>query len=378
MNTQNQAEKQKRPWAFGVLLCILALVAVVAWIKVAAYPPGWDFRNNLYLPASLLLQGKSPYNIHVLGAGGNAVWFPMVIGFFFPLGILPLQNASNLWWMLNLVSLLGLVLISTGRRKPDLKKLVLTVLLIAIFPSTATHLDLGQVSILICLAMLVVASFEEKLPGWGIGLLLAFALTKPQLAIIFIPAYFTKVLLAQGARALWKSGMWTMVGVIVLSLPLSLLTPGWIPDFFANLQANQAWAHPSVYTYLQLLFGRWGRVLGWGYFGIGLGVAIQGVVRHRNRESLLWALALTSVVSPYVWSWDFVVLYPIMVHALFGQNDAQKTGLLFAGYAFVSVLFTVQKLSGRLNDIQSWWVPWSVLSVTASISRWRSNHAGKK
>jgi hypothetical protein len=58
--------------------------------------PRKDFYNELWGPAHLLVRGESPYDTSSLNADLPAVWPPMAIGVFAPLGWLSEKTASRL------------------------------------------------------------------------------------------------------------------------------------------------------------------------------------------------------------------------------------------------------------------------------------------
>jgi hypothetical protein len=345
-------------------MIILALGVAAAWTICFKLPPGWDFRNNLYLPVNLILQNQSPYNIHVLVEHSNAVWLPMALGVFLPLGYLELQQATNFWWLVNISALVVLTYITIEKKPPPLPKLAFTVLMVFLFPSTVSHLYLGQISILICLIFVMIIWFWERIPIWGIGLLLAFTLTKPQLTLVFLPVYCYTVQREQGWRALWRLGLWTFAGVVILCLPMILIYPDWYKDFISNQLINHTWEHPSIHVLLFLPLGLTGQMLSWVYIGIGIGAAFYGIKRLGNKEGLLWSLALTPVISPYIWSWDFVFLYPLMIYSIFKQRSLAKTTLLISSYFLVMAGFVTLKFIGQIEEYVNWWVPWIILGIT--------------
>ena len=134
--------KKHKQFFISLVIIALTLGVVTLWTIYFNAPQGWDFRNNLYLPVTLLLQGQSPYNIHVLVDYSNAVWFPTVIGVFLPLGYLEIQQANNFWWLVNISALVVLIYIAIEKKLPPLRKLVFTVLMIFLLPSTVSHLYL--------------------------------------------------------------------------------------------------------------------------------------------------------------------------------------------------------------------------------------------
>ncbi len=166
------------------------LVLVVLFITSFPYPPGWDFRNNLWGPSHLLITGQSPYDLTVLYELGSAVWMPVAIGIFWPIGYLPLQQASNLWWILSLISLIIIVWLSSGLGRPPRLLFTITLVMAFIFPPTISHFSLGQVTIFMCLIFMVISIYDRKFHPFILALLIALTLSKPQLTIFILPGYF--------------------------------------------------------------------------------------------------------------------------------------------------------------------------------------------
>jgi len=370
-----QVNQHERSHAYFIYFTLLFFILGCSflWVLYSNYPPGWDFRNNIYLPSYLMLQRQSPYNIHVLVDNSNAVWLPMILGIFFPLGYLDLQNASNLWMLFNLLALFALIMIVYGKRKTSLLRFIIVVLFIFLTPSTLSHLNLGQVSILVCLSSVIVIWFDEKLPLWVSGFLLSFALTKPQLVVIFIPAYLFYVLRSRGWRSSLKLGCWILVGLLIFSLPVMLTNTNWFFDFVTNLKTNPVWEHPSIFIVLSSSLNEFMQLMRYSFLAFGLILSLYWLTQSRNKKVLLWILALTTVFSPYIWSWDFVILYPLMIYSMFQMKRAFEDALLFGGYFIIIISFISLKLAGQINDVHFWWVPWSLLSVTFFI-QWLSEN----
>lgn len=342
----------------GVILCLLAL-----FVLRFPYPAGWDFRNNLWAPSYLLLQGQSPYNISVLYELGTAIWMPVAIGLFWPLGFLPLQQASNLWWVINLAALIAVVWISSGQKQPPKFLFAVTLLMAFIFPPTISHFSLGQITILVCLVALVVANFDRKLPTFILGILIAFVLSKPQLAIFILPGFFFACLRENEFSQVLKIILYTILGIGITSLPLFAIYPQWIPDFLSNLMGNPTWAHPSSLFVFRNAFNNFGTVL-WGLLLLAaFGANFWLWVKLPKREAVVWSLALTTLVTPYVWSWDFVLLMPLFTSYLYRNHPRSSRWILYTGYVSCWGLIAYLKLAGLTSDELNWWVPWYLTGV---------------
>ena len=344
----------------GLLACLI-LVLLVLFITSFPYPPGWDFRNSLWSPSYLLTQGRSPYNISVLFDQGIAVWMPVAIGVFWPIGFLPLQQASNLWWILSLVSLIAIVWLSSGLARPPKLLFVASLIMAFIFPPTISHFSLGQITIFMCLIFMAISIFEDKFHPFVIALLIALTLSKPQLTIFILPGYFFSYLKEYGFPRALKLFFYLILAIGILSLPLFVSYPLWINDLIRNLISNPAWAHPSSLFILRSNFNIIGEALWWVLLFAGSGVNLWLWARLPKKEAAAWSLAITTLITPYVWSWDFVLLIPLFTSCLYRKIPRTSTWLLY--FAFISCwgVIAYMKLIGQTSDELYWWVPWYMI-----------------
>ncbi len=121
MTTIAPAQPTRQTSTQPVMLAAFAilLVGVAAYLFLSRANLGaWDFRNNLWAPAHLLVGGRSPYLIESLFPGSNAVWMPTVIGAFFPLGWLTESQATALWVVISAGAYLSLIILSSGKARP--------------------------------------------------------------------------------------------------------------------------------------------------------------------------------------------------------------------------------------------------------------------
>ncbi|HWQ04740.1 MAG TPA: glycosyltransferase 87 family protein [Longilinea sp.] len=357
-----------RKMVFSILILAAALlVLLVEFIPTHMLPVGGDFRNNLWGPANLLVHHMSPYGIKFLFASVNAVWMPVIIGLFFPIGYIPLQPASNLFSLLNLSVLFGMAFLLTRTAVKPLMRWLAAIFILVIFPATVSQFVMGQVSLLICLGYLLLIVYFDRLKPVLIGALLAFSLTKPQLAFLFLPAYLVLYYREFGFRKLmWVIGA-TIAWILVFCLPLFLFYPGWIPDFLANLMENSRWQYPTLYALMlnSTAFRANAVPLGGLYLLLGICLAVFLTMRRNRTEALLWSLAMTPLFSPIVWSWDFVLLLPLFVYLMGELKTKRNAWLLYGGYA-VCILLFVWLRSGVNSDHLSFWVPPLMITVMAA------------
>lgn len=343
----------------AVLLAALGTMILVWFVPSKIIPPSWDFHTNLWGPAYLLVHRASPYNIEALVKGGGTLWMPVVIGLLFPFGYLPLQWASNIWLLLNLTSLYLMVTILGGISQKNIIWIMLMTFSLVIFPTSVSHLILGQVSLIICLLLLVLSIWRDRLTPAMIGPLFAFCFTKPQLMILFLPVYLVVCFREQGAgKVLWIV-MSTAISSALFCLPLFFLHPDWIPDFLNNLSNDPPWFYPTLYSYIGFITSS--RVtaiaLAGIYLIIGWGIAVYAVLKLDALEALLWALAITPVFSPVIWSWDFVLLYPLLVFMMFKKKSRISSWVIYGGYAICTLGFVIMRINGYIAEQFTGWVP---------------------
>jgi hypothetical protein len=346
-----------------IIFSTLFLLLCSLFIIFFKFQPGWDFRNNLWAPSYLLLHQHSPYDINALFADSNSIWMPMIIGVFFPIGYLPLQQAYNLWIMINIYALLFLVYISNFDLKFSTLSFLVLLIYFVFFPSTMSVLVLGQISLLTCSILLLVIKFDHKLHPLIIGLLLALSLSKPQLAIFFIPAYMVSVYKESGFKKTIISFSYMMAGVVLTCTPVFILYPNWIPDFLINIRNNPSWLQPTLYTLIFRDLGQVGRILGTLFFLSGFCICLFLTMRLPKKIALLWSLALTTIFSPYIWSWDFVLLLPLFSFYFCSKMSLTRKVLLIAGYIICILVFISMKVQGNIMDAQNWWIPIFLIGV---------------
>ena len=112
----------------------------------------------------------------------------------------------------------------------------------------------------------------------------------------------------------------------------------------------------------------------WALWGCAAVVGI-GLVSWLSQSSLwesgLWALALTPLLSPYAWSWDFVLCLPLVLHTLTRPNATFMLTLC----GFLAICLSIVALHIFVTNVDSafGWVPPLLLFLCAASS-W---HASK-
>jgi hypothetical protein len=326
--------QEMRPKIIHALLLSGLALGIIAFVTTSEFL-SWDFRNNLWEPSYLIWQGESAYNRTLLFDDANAVWFPQIIGLFFPLGLLGLYPATAIWLVGNIALLLALLWFSFRQTagKPGSVRLGILLLAVFLFPPTIRHLILGQASVLVGAALLLGTWVAERRRLALAGFLLALALAKPQLCIVVLPCLVLYRVFKQRA---WRDALKLILLIALfsaaLTTPLWLASPHWVNDFIQNLQNNSGWAQPNLFSILTHRWGMAGAAVWLGLYVGVLGWNLQIWWRGDPARAVLWNLASTALVSPYAWSWDFVLLLPLLVDTALRVSSMPARLTLFAAY----------------------------------------------
>src|SRR5207245_1123249 len=141
------------------------------------------------------------------------------------------------------------------------------------------------------------------------GGLLALLLIKPQFLVLVLPLALIWAWRRGLARKLLAG---FMLALLAQAVALTLLWPAWLSDYYTLLLRNPLWDQPNLLSWLN---GFVQPELAWAVWGCA---AVLGILllsrtsRSSLSQSSLWTLALTPVLSPYVWSWDFVLCLPLV------------------------------------------------------------------
>ncbi len=252
-----------------------------------------------------------------------------------------------------------MIVISARRVSAPLFFVAIMALGLGVFPSTATHFRLGQISMVVCVILFVVSEYHQKIKPGLIGCLLAISLVKPQLIVLFFPVFITVLIRDGGVRKVIKVLSLTLFWFLISIIPLFLLSPGWIRDFVQNLVDNPGWAYPTFYTILRTILpsDTLPMILAIILLFIGIGITIAISYRLEQNEALLWSMAFTPVFSPVVWSWDFVLIYPLLLHLVFDRKYLLTSNIVLIGFVICLVLYITMVQLGYADDRYGFWVP---------------------
>lgn len=332
--------------------------------------PRMDFYNELWGPAYLLVHGQSPYETSSLNSNLPAAWFPMAIGFFFPLGWLSEHPAQQVWFIFSLVELCAVIFIAQGNGRTLYSSAALA-LLCLFFPSTLYHFYIGQISITVTLCLILAMHLIQSDRHWLASFFVALAFSKPHLAFLAALGFsfhYYRQGKWKGMTAFWGR---TLIWALALCLPLFIAYPNWIPDALHAMSQNPIWSYPSLFVLFERFFGSWGYLL-WIFTSI-ITIWINQSLwkKFQPIHATYWSLALAPLVSPYVGSWDFVILLPLLI-CTFVSIDWKRKIILILFYALAWIqMAQIQKLEVSHNHY-FWWVPLWFLGLSALLTNWKA------
>lgn len=347
------------------LIVSVIAFAIIFFFLYTTKLVSWDFRNNLWAPTYLIWHGESAYNINALFVDSNSIWFPQIIGLFFPLGLLSQYQAATIWLILNIVLILFIIWYSFrlgGSDKPNPLHIGVLILIVFLFPSTIRHLILGQVGILLTASIIIGTHAIERHQFTLGGFMFAIALVKPQQCILILPSVIVYLLLK---RRVLQDTM-KLIGAtcffsVLLTVPLWFSSSNWITDLLSNLQRNPIWAQPNLFSLLFNKFGIFGLIIWFILYLVILIISLQIWLKNKPTIAVLWSLALTTFISPYLWSWDFVLLLPLLVNTAIKLSNVISRLILFIFYVTSFVLSVITLQIADATDVVLWWLPFTLM-----------------
>lgn len=349
-----------------ILGIIAILVADQFWYSPASRG---DFYNELWGPATLLRQGKSPYDTSGLNPAQPAGWFPMAIGFFFPLGWLNENVASQVWLVFNILEICLMIYIAQGERRTVYTTLILAMLCF-FFPPTFHHFVLGQISVTVSLCLVLAVEYAEKGRNWVTAFWIALAFSKPHLAALpGLGLCYSYYLHGKTKRVISFAGR-ILVMVIILSVPLFVAYPDWIPDALESITKIIFWPHPALFVFFLLRLGSWGYAAWILSVVVVLTLFCLLWIYHSPRGAMYWSMAFSALISPYVGSWDFVTLLPLLIYT-FSRVDWGRRIFLVLSYGVAWYLMALVHSQHAGLNYYFWWVPLWLMSTLALITNWK-------
>jgi len=209
------------------------------------------------------------------------------------------------------------------------------------------------------------------------GFLFTIALVKPQLCVMVLPSAVYFLLLRRGWRDVIKLFLMICIFAFTLTIPLWISNPKWTSDFLTNLKVNPQWLQPALISLLYTKFGKLGLIEWFFLFTATLIISLRLWTKNDPKQAVLWSMALTTIVGPYVWSWDFILLLPLIIDTAIRLTNTLARFTLFIFYAFCFVLSVILLQIPGSSDRILWWIPF-VMMIGIIISLQLSKKYSKK
>ncbi len=319
-------------------------------IRIVSYvnPVDSDF-FSFWLAGKVVREGYSPYNketwlmgheiFHAKWISDETFLYPIPLAvLMIPLSYLDLSVAYAIWvWISQLIIFLSTVkllsLFGNQSKFFILPVFAGVILFRPIFPLLLN----GQVSALL-LGILVFSDDLVKKQNlfWG-GVLLSISILKPNLGIPLLSLIGTYLLISRQYSTIMGLGL----GLFSMFLISFVIHPGWMLDYFQVLvskQTNTYGYSPSIWGLTFLLTGKdlVLSILLSVFVCLALIVMyLRRITSRKNHPFLLItsiAAAMTTLITPYLWPYDQIILIVPIVFAmtiLFERRLSFLTSSLF-------------------------------------------------
>lgn len=200
-------------------------------------------------------------------------------------------------------------------------------------------------------------------PAGLAALAVAAAAAKPQLGLLVVPGLLWASWRLYDSGRFFRFILYLGLAALGLTLPLFAGNARWLAGFAQAISSNPAWLQPSLFTLLPRAWGAAGWAVWIVLFLLLFALNFRFWQVQPPETAVFWSLALTPLITPYVWSWDFVTLLPLFLWLLFRIKRPLAWAAALLGYAvwwggaLAIVLFT----DG--SDHRFWWASWFMFGL---------------
>lgn len=297
-------------------------------------PGGNDFLVHWVGTKSFFEEGLSPYSDEVAlriqtmvyGRAARAgehelrVAYPLYSIFvFLPFALISDYNLSRAVWMAVLETgliLMGLLSLRLVRWQPKPLILALFLLFSVFWYHALRPLILGNVVILIALAIVAILLAIRAGNDEFAGILMALITIKPQVVLLFI--LFVCIWAASHGR--WKIVIWFLIGMFFLVGIATILVPDWILQNLREIIRYPSYNPPGTLpAALDAIIPQGGERLGRVIAGVVVLLVLVEWLLNRKGEfrAFLWTSCLTLTASFWVGMQtdpgNFIAAYPALV-----------------------------------------------------------------
>jgi len=369
------------PYVIRILLIGLVIVLAFQVTRIRATTkndqPGTTDLVNYWAAGQLLRAGENPYDQNALdqvqlGPGSlhpTRIWNPpWLLLWIFPFLLLAFPTATTVWFAVNFGIILtcGTILWRIFASPPIRKQVGMAwVATIAFVPALFT-LRMGQITTIVLLGTVGFLYFASRDSDFLAGMCLALTTVKPHTVYLVWIAVVWWVI--QERR--WKTVGGAASLLLPTLVPLTLMWPGWVSGYRANMIANPPWllATPTIGGILRLFVFPETPLIQF-VPAIVAGLSLLGYLTLK-RPALNWKTALSPLLlistptAAFGWSFDYIVLLVPYIQIIIWLTGGQAVAIrykatLVASLLLIAALMVIQNLL-KTNDAFFFWMPWAL------------------
>jgi hypothetical protein len=387
----------KHPKVYRIGSWILLIAGILILVKLSPtltkpeVLPSDDFTHT-WASEKLLINGENPYDAmrieqlkstsgvptSTLNTPSITLNPPWLITLMLPFGLLDYSASRLLWLITSIILILVSSVMLWGMYSNHPKQRWLGILAAFIFAPTISVLEKGQVTTLLLIGVVGFLYFTVSKPNdWLAGVFLAIASVKPQVILLFWVVLVFWVI----QRRRWITMISAFISVFVLVGIAFLINPRILLQYLGMLQAYPLsdWANPTIGSYLRFFW------LGLDQYWPQVLPALFAVLWfiyfwYRHQAAWDWLhelpviLLVSTLTSPYLWTYDLVILLPctIGVASWIAVDWKRWSTLLLTGIFFAITILDLY-LHTRLDEFWFIWMAPSLL-VWYLLAVWRYPH----
>ncbi|NWG13024.1 MAG: DUF2029 domain-containing protein [Acidobacteria bacterium] len=355
----------------------LAIPGLFYWISPAARRYASSDLTGYWSAARIFLDGRNPYDaatvLELQRSIGRQDPHPLIMwsppwahAYTLPLGLMPFPVARLTWTAGHLVILIVTADWIWRRFGGSLSSRPAAWMIAVTFVPSAVTLNLGQISILLLAGMVSFLAALHRGRSFIAGAAASLSALKPHVLFLFGIVLLLWVL--DGRR--WRLLAGAFAGLAAPALLVYLLNPEIYGHYLATLRSEFGplrWRTASLGTTLRTAFPAAGAWL--QFLPTSVGLLLGMAYWRRQKAGFDWQadlvpLALASTVAAaYVWTFDWVVLLPVVLLVLlrFSQDPLQYLSPLLALVLLQALL--VVPLYNKAHYPATFWFPAAVAIV---------------
>jgi hypothetical protein len=378
---------------YRILLWSLLIAGIVVLLRLAPilakpeYIPVDDF-FQFWAGGSQNLQAKNPFDPVAIeqlriqqgsNPGSDKVPImlnpPWMMALSMPFGLISYPVSRLTWLLLCIIIVLVSALTLWRLYSSNPKQRWLAILAVFIYAPTISVLEKGQLTSLVLLGLTGFLYFTVyKRNDWMAGVCLYLVSSKPQVVVLFWLAVLIWVI--QQHR--WLVLVSTALTVIMLTLISIAFNPPIIQQYMVMLQTYgiSDWANPTIGAYLRFFW--FGLDKFWLQFLPSALASIWFIVYWVRRQGAWdWKmempviLLVSLVTAPYAWTYDQVVLIPVIIQsAIWLAADWKRWSARIFVIVFLALSMLDLYLHTRFDEFWFIWLAPAML-VWYLLIRWQ-------